>query len=49
LLLIAKRQTVIRSEEIRRDRDFFFGDFPKQEEFDEMIKKVSEEAALIGR
>lgn len=35
--------------EIRRDRDFFFGDFPKQEEFDEMIKKVSEEAALIGR
>ena len=27
--------------EIRRDRDFFFGDFPKQKDFDEMISKVS--------
>ena len=28
-------------QEIRRDRDFFFGDFPKQKDFDEMISKVS--------
>lgn len=27
--------------DIRRDRDFFFGEFPQQEEFDSMIERAS--------